>query len=90
MNTAFVLIFIALQIADIWTTHKALGMGKREANPLINYLFQHLDPVGVMVVMKVLAAWLLWYADMVFITAGVCALYVWVVLNNWQVIEGKK
>ena len=90
VNTAFLILFMLLQIADIWTTDKALAMGKREANPLLNWLFQRFDPVGVMVVMKVAAAWLLWYADLYFVTAGVCALYVWVVLNNWKVIKGEK
>ena len=89
MNTPFLIIFIALQIADIWTTDKALALGKREANPLLNWLFQRFDPVSVMVIMKVAAAWLLWYADIYFITAGLCALYVWFVINNWRVIEGK-
>ena len=90
MNTAFVILFLLLQIADIWTTDKALKMGKREANPLLNWLFQRLDPVGVMVSMKVAATWLLWYADIYFVTAACCALYVWVVINNWKVIEGEK
>jgi hypothetical protein len=90
VNTAFLLLFILLQIADIWTTDKALALGKREANPLLNYLFQRFDHIGVMVSMKVAAAWLLWYADIYFVTAACCALYVWVVINNWKVIEGKK
>ena len=89
MNTAFLILFMLLQIADIWTTDRALALGKREANPLLNWLFQRFDPVGVMVVMKVAAAWLLWYADMYFVTAGLCALYLWVVINNLRVIEGK-
>ena len=89
MNTAFLILFMLLQIADIWTTDKALKLGKREANPLLNWLFQRFDPVGVMVIMKVAAAWLLWYADMYLITMALCALYVWVVVNNWRVIEGK-
>jgi hypothetical protein len=90
MNTVFLVIFVVLQVADVWTTHKALKMGKREANPLLNWLFQRFDPVGTMVVMKVAATWLLWYADLYLVTAACCALYVWVVVNNWQVLEGKK
>jgi len=90
VNTAFLLLFIALQIADIWTTDKALAMGKREANPFLNWLFQRFDPVGTMVVMKVAATWLLWYADFYLITAGACALYVLVVINNWDVIKDQK
>ena len=88
MNTAFLILFIALQIADIWTTDKALALGKREANPLLNWLFQRFDPVGVMVVMKVAAAWLLWYADVYVVTGLLCAFYLWVVDNNIQVIRG--
>jgi hypothetical protein len=89
VNTAFLLIFFLLQIADIWTTDRALKMGKREANPLLNWLFQRFDPVGTMVVMKVAATWLLWYADMYPITIGACALYVWVVIRDWKVIQDK-
>ena len=42
-----------------------------------------------MVVFKVAATWLLWYADMYLITMAMCALYVWVVINNWKVIQDK-
>jgi ABC-type transport system involved in Fe-S cluster assembly fused permease/ATPase subunit len=89
MNTAFVLIFIALQIADIWTTHKALGMGKREANSILANLFTKFEPVPTMIVMKIPAVVLLYVADFYFITIALCALYVWVVLNNIDVIRGK-
>ena len=71
MNTAFLIIFFLLQIADI------------------NWLFQRFDPVGTMVVMKVAATYLLWVADIYFVTAACCALYVWVVLNNYGVIKDK-
>jgi hypothetical protein len=43
-----------------------------------------------MVVMKVAATWLLWYADLYLVTAACCALYVWVVVNNWNVIKDEK
>ena len=39
MNTVFLVIFVVLQGLDIWTTDKALKMGKREANPFLAYLF---------------------------------------------------
>jgi hypothetical protein len=90
MNTVFVLIFVVLQIADIWTTDKALKMGKREINPLLAKLFASYPPVPTMVVAKLPAVVLLYVADLYPVTVGACALYVWVVLNNWQVIEGKK
>ena len=90
MNTAFLIIFFLLQIADIWTTDRGLKLGKREANPVLNWLFQRFDPVGTMVVMKVAATWLLWVANFYFVTAALCALYVWVVINNWNVLRASK
>jgi len=89
VNTAFLIIFFLLQIADIWTTDRALKLGKREVNPLLNWLFQRFDPVGTMVVIKVAATYLLWVADIYFVTAALCALYLWVVLNNYGVIKDK-
>ena len=88
MNTPFLIIFIGLQIADIWSTDKALRLGKREANPLLNWLFQRFDPVGVMVAMQLVAVWLLWYADVYVVTGLLCAFYLWVVDNNIRVIRG--
>ena len=89
MNTAFVVLFVLLQVADIWTTHKALGLGKREANLLLAKLFTRFPPVPTMIVMKVPAVVLLWYADLFWVTAACCVLYGAVVYNNWNVIEGK-
>jgi len=90
MNTAFLILFILLNVADIWTTLRALELGKREVNPFLAWMFKRFDPLGVMVITKVLAVYFLWLADIYFITAAACALYVWVVLNNWDVIQRKK
>ena len=90
MNNAFIILFILLNVADIWTTLRALELGKREINPFLAWMFKRFDPLGVMVGTKVLAVWLLWYIDVYFITTAACALYVWIVLNNWDVIQGKK
>jgi hypothetical protein len=87
MNLAFLALFALLNVADVWTTLKALEMGKREVNPLLAKLFQHFDPLGVMVMTKVFAVWALWYADLYLVTMAMCALYVYVVINNWKVIR---
>jgi hypothetical protein len=89
VNLIFLALFILLQIGDVWTTLTALKMGAREINPFLAKLFQYFDPLGVMVVTKVFAVWALWYADMWAITMTLCAFYLWVVLNNWKVIQGK-
>lgn len=87
MNTAFLIIFILLQIADIWTTLRALELGHREMNPLLNWMFKHVDPLAAMVLVKVVGLWALWYVDLYLLTMAVCAVYVWVVINNWKVIR---
>jgi hypothetical protein len=90
MNGVFLAVFVLLQIADVWTTHKALQMGKREANPFLARLFEYFNPVKVMVAVKAVAVVALWYVAFWPLTAVLCVLYVWVVGNNLQVIRGDK
>ena len=87
MNTVFLAVFVLLQIADVWTTHKALSMGKREANPFLARLFEYFNPVKVMVLVKPVAVIALWVADIPIVTVAACALYVAVVVNNYKVIS---
>jgi len=90
VNTVFLVIFVVLQGLDIWTTHTALKMGKREANPFLAYLFTRFPPVPTMVVVKAVAVVALWYAGYWFLTAVLCLMYLWVVDNNWKVIQDSK
>ena len=90
MNTVFLAIFVVLQGLDIWTTDKALKMGKREANPFLAYLFTRFPPVPTMVIVKAVAVVALWYAEYWFLTAVLCLMYLWVVDNNWKVIQDRK
>ena len=86
----FLLIFVVLQILDIWTTLTALKMGHREMNPVLAKAFEYAEPLMVMVVIKLAGVWALWYADMYVITGLMCAMYLYVVSNNLDVIQGKK
>lgn len=86
----FLIVFSVLQIADIWTTMKALSMGKKEMNPLLANLFEKYDPLPVMVAFKVTAISALWWADMYVITGLLCALYLLVINNNLDVIQGRR
>jgi len=90
VNTGFVMLFILLQIADIWTTLRALELGHREVNPILAKLFTRFEPLAVMVAVKLPAVWLLSYLDSYLLTMAACAVYVWVVLSNWNVIKGGK
>ena len=86
----FLLIFCVLQVLDIWTTLTALKQGGREMNPILAKAFEYADPLAVMVVIKLAGVWALWYVDMYILTGLMCAVYLWVVNNNLDVIQGKK
>lgn len=90
MNLVFLAIFIALQIGDIWSTLTALKLGGREVNPVLAKLFNYADPLAVMVAVKLLGVWALWYLDNYWITGLMCALYLYVVDRNLGVIETLK
>ena len=87
MNTAFLFIFIALQVLDIATTLKALKLGGREVNPVLAKLFEKFDPLATMVAVKLAGVWALWYLDNYFITGLLCAVYLWVVDRNLAVVK---
>ena len=90
MNLTFLAIFIVLQIGDIWTTLTALKTGHREMNPVLAKAFEYAEPLAVMVVIKLAGVWALWWADMYWLTGLMCAMYLWVVNNNLDVIQERK
>jgi len=87
INLAFLFIFIALQVLDIWTTLKALKLGGREVNPVLAKAFNYADPLAVMVVIKLAGVWALWYVDLYVLTGIMCAVYLWVVDRNLAVVK---
>lgn len=89
-QTLFMLIFAVLQVLDAWTTLTALKRGHREMNPVLAKAFTYADPFFVLVVIKLIAIWALWWADMYWLTGLMCAMYVWVINNNLDVIQGRK
>jgi hypothetical protein len=87
VNTGWLIVFVLLNAADIYTTHTVLKQGGRELNPVLAKLFEQFDPIVVMVTLKLAAVWALWYVDVYWITALACAVYLYVVVNNWYEIK---
>ena len=87
MNTGLLILFCLLQAADVYTTLTVLKQGGRELNPILAKLFEKADPIVVMVTLKLAAVWALWYVDVYWITALACAVYLYVVVNNWYEIK---
>jgi hypothetical protein len=87
VNTGWLIVFVLLNAADIYTTHRVLKQGGRELNPILAKLFEKADPIVVMVTLKLAAVWALWYVDVYWITALACAVYLYVVVNNYYEIK---
>jgi len=83
VNTGWLIVFVLLNAADIYTTHTVLKQGGRELNPVLAKLFEQFDPIVVMVTLKLAAVWALWYLNVYWVTALACAVYLYVVVNNW-------
>lgn len=92
--TALIILFVALQIADIATTIRALDRGARELNPVVRWFMARLGTVPGLVVIKgagcaAIIAGVLFahgYAPLVALIALglICAGYGYVALHNWR------
>ena len=89
-QTLFLVIFVLLQALDVWTTLVALKRGHREMNPVLDKAFEYAEPLVVMVVIKLAGVWALWWVDMYWLTGLMCAMYLFVVNNNLDVIQAKR
>jgi hypothetical protein len=83
-------LFAALQVADGISTFVFLRKGVLEANPVLAYLFQRIDPLAALIGIKSAAVWA------AYATMGVpywkecvltfCVVYTVVVVNNIRLI----
>ncbi len=85
---ALLIIFTLLQLLDAWTTHKIIGSGGREMNPLLDRLFQKMGHIPGLLLTKGLLLALVWIAMLVFIpgwwwlVVALCVVYAVVVGHN--------
>jgi len=86
MNTGLLILFCLLQAADVYMTLTVLKQGGRELNPVLAKLFVKFDPLAVMVTLKLLAVWALWYVNSWMLTLAACVVYAYVVNRNyWEI-----
>lgn len=84
------IVFVLLQAADAVTTTIVLDKGGREANPVMNWLFDKLEVIPTFIVTKGVVIALFWhYAEAIPVALwlAMIAFYAWVVYNNLGVIE---
>ena len=86
MNTGLLILFCVLQAADVYTTLTVLKQGGRELNPILAKLFTRFDPLAVMVGIKLVGVWALWWVNSWMLTLAVCVVYAFVVNQNYGVM----
>ena len=86
MNTGLLILFCVLQAADVYTTLTVLKQGGRELNPILAKLFTRFDPLAVMVGIKLVGVWALWYVNSWMLTLAACGVYAFVVNQNYGVM----
>lgn len=84
--------FIALQLADFYTTYTVIRTGKgSEGNPVLAWLFGRIGYVPGLAIVKGLmiagASYLTNYPNGDILLGGISLLYVWVVYNNITVLR---
>lgn len=94
MTTLLYIFVVLLQIADLLTTHAALKLTEvEEKNPIARWLMVRLGVPGGLLLLKgvgIGAAAALWLADADLVLLGLAVLYVYVVWQNWSVINDRQ
>lgn len=83
-------LFALLQLADAVTTIIVLDKGGREANPVMNWLFDKFEVIPTFIITKGVVIALFWYyseAIPLAVWLAMIAFYSWVVYNNLGIIE---
>ena len=92
INLILLLIFVILQILDIYTTRKILLSGGRELNPVMNFIMLKLgvDPGLILakVIIVVFVCSLILFVNIDHIIFGLVNLgYALVIINNFNVLK---
>ena len=86
MNTGLLILYVLLQAADAYTTLTVLKQGGRELNPVLAKLVTRFDPLPVMVSVKLVGVWALWWVNSWMLTLAACVVYAFVVNQNYGVM----
>lgn len=90
MNELALLVYVVLQLLDAYTTHTALGQGKREANPIMRKVFEELGVTEGLVLTKFIGiaiGVMLYEQGVYYALYALTAIYAAVVINNFKHME---
>ena len=92
IEIATAVVFLALQIADVWTTIVGMKTGATEANGIVAWLMQKLGKgwVPVKLVVSIGGAYFAWAGGAIWAVWVLCALLAFVVIHNYRIIKKRK
>lgn len=92
IEIATLVVFLILQVADVWTTTKALRMGATEANPVIAWVMNRTGRAWPLVKLTLAfgGGYLMWSEGLLWAIWTLCAVYAIVVISNWLAIQDLK
>ena len=92
LEIATAIVFLLLQLADVWTTTQALKTGATEGNPVLAWVMARTGKAWPLLklILAVGGAYLLWAEGLLWVVWLMCAVYAIVVYSNLQVIRDRR
>lgn len=92
IEIATAVIFVILQIADVWTTTQALKTGATEGNPVVAWVMDRTGKAWPMVKLALSfgGAYLMWIGGAIWGVWLLSVVIAVVVYSNWQIIKDRK
>ena len=88
MILALLLLFVFLQTADVYTTHKLLSNGGTELNPFMRWLMNQLGILQALILMKLITVGLVISLFNETLTFWLCMMYICVVgWNTYNLLK---
>ena len=93
ITTVLYCAFLAMQVADVLTTIRALDGGCVEANKIVRWAMDKIGVIPALAAVKVLAVGVMGVAVILspiltgYALIALCALYAWVIINNIKAIR---
>jgi len=92
IEIATAVVFLALQIADVWTTIVGMNSGAVESNPVVKWMMDTFGKTWVLIKITgaSLGAYLAWSEGAIWIVWAICAVMAYVVWQNHRIIKNRK
>lgn len=86
------IVFVLLQVAEVWTTIKCLETGATEGNAVVAWIMRKLGKLWPLAKLALFVggAYLLWSDGVIWGVWLLCLLVGYVVISNYRILKGRK